>query len=162
MTLLGLGALLALPAMAQSQTVSGEVIQIEQKVRTQNEGELQQITVRTRQGEQVRLNLGEAGWCDDCVHVGDRVRVRTMRRDSGTAGEPLRVRSMRNETTGQKLRVRDRSGDLVQMKDRDRARLRLRDGSCGDCPLAGAGSGPSGAGGRGRGRGRGGGGGGGR
>ena len=43
-------------------------------------GEYDRLTIRTRQGEEMRLHLGEGGACDGCFQVGDRVRARLQGR----------------------------------------------------------------------------------
>ena len=72
--------LAAAPASAKraAQTVKGHVIKVEQHVRTQNGGEYDRLTIRTRQGEEMRLHLGEGaelGYCSFCEGVGEGVGV---------------------------------------------------------------------------------------
>ena len=53
-------------------TVKGEVIQVQQRVHTANDGEFDQLRIRTRQGEELQLRLGRADSCPGCVRVGDQ------------------------------------------------------------------------------------------
>jgi hypothetical protein len=144
------GAMIA-GGVALAETVAGEVVAVTQSVQTANEGEVQEITLHTRQGENLRLRLGRAGWCDECIRVGERVRAQTMARAGSESNAPLRVRQLVNESRGTKLRIRSRQGQLLDAVDGDRDRARRRDGSCGGGPCAGAGGGPVYRGGRGRG-----------
>ncbi|UCF66964.1 MAG: hypothetical protein JSV80_14430 [Acidobacteriota bacterium] len=118
----GVAALLVLvvPPIC-ADTIEGEVVQVKNRVRTHNQGEFHQIRVRTQQGQEIPLMLGQAGSCQNCVNEGDQVRVRTMNR--GEADEPLRVRTMQNMTTGEGHKFRSRSGDLIQVQTRTRARF---------------------------------------
>ena len=139
--------------------LSGEVVEVRQQTRLQNEGAVTEIKIRTRNQTEQWLRLGRADECPDCVQVGDRIRARVM---GGEAGEPARVRSMWNTTTGERVQLRNRSGELLQntVRTRTRAgdgsgsggmtRTRARDGSgggSGGCNGAGAGSGQGGGGG---------------
>jgi hypothetical protein len=121
--------LVALPAAAKRHYVEGHVIkvQLQQQVATQNRDELNELTIRTREGQELRLLLGR-GPCDACPRVGDRVRARLMK-EVHAADEPqlCDVRKLRNLTRHEQLRVRDRSGNLVTT----RHRARLGDGSSG-------------------------------
>jgi hypothetical protein len=128
---IGLGMLLgvfAAPAgLAQESPnkVKGEVTQVMQHVRDSDGGTLDAVMVRTRQGEQHRLLLGESGSCDGCVQVGDRVQMRLM--DGGSSGEAHQVCSMRVKRTGESIQFRDDNGSLVGAQ----SRVQLRDGSGG-------------------------------
>lgn len=120
--------LLATPA-AWADTVQGEVIQVQERVRTQNGGEEHQLTIRTREGEEFRLHLGAAGACQGCVQVGDQVRVRTTTRAS--EGQGQQVRQMAVDRTGNSYTFRNRSGQPIPTQ------VHSRGGSAG----VGAGSG---------------------
>ena len=120
--------------------VRGEVTAIEERVRT-SDGEIDRVTVQCDRGASYRLELA-AGDAARQVSVGDRVWARV---ESGSAnGETYRVRAMRNETRG--------TGEAPGQGDR--ARQRLRDGSCGGAQRgrageAGRGYGPGAGGGAG-------------
>ena len=123
MTLMILAALystLALSAQESTQKVRGEVIQLQQQQQTQNEGEFDHFTIRTRQGEEMQLRLGRAGQCADCVQVGDQVRARVMQGSGGQAGQ---VQSMKVKRNGQMVGYKNQGGQMVGTQQR------LRDGS---------------------------------
>lgn len=131
--------------VGEETVVEGEVVQIRNQVRTHSGGEVQQIMVRTRQGEMKQLQLGDPSACTgECLQVGDQVRARVMTQtrtqsrietqaDTAAAsagdvaatasGEALAVRSMKVRRTGQELTFRDASGDLL------RTRSRAKDGT---------------------------------
>jgi hypothetical protein len=174
-TALGLtAALAASPAMAgkgpgnAGGKVKGQVVEVEQQQATGNAGELTRLTIRTRNGEQLRLHLGEPGACQNCVQVGDRIRARL-------GGEPgpngaRQVRSMKVRRNGEMFRLAsDGNGNLVRQQsrfgdgtsegaDKNRVRTRLGDGSQGKVKGSRSGQGGGNAGGGQRGGGRGGGG----
>ncbi len=123
MTLTGLAALLVtIPALAQesSQKVRGEVIQVQQQQETQNQGEFDHFTIRTRQGEEMQLRLGAAGQCADCVQVGDQVRARVMQGSGEQVGQ---IQSMKVKRNGEMNSYTSQDGQMVS------AQQRLRDGS---------------------------------
>ncbi len=126
----GLPALLiAVPAAGKRHFVEGHVIQVQlqQQVATHNRAEFNELTIRTREGQELRLRLGR-GPCAICPEVGDRVRARLMRQIEPSEGPPIcDVRKLRNLTRHEQFRVRDRSGHLVTT----RHHTRLRDGSHG-------------------------------
>jgi hypothetical protein len=102
--------------------VQGEVVQVMQRVRTENAGALDALMIRTRQGENMRLLLGEPGSCPGCVQVGDRVRVRLAA--GGPSDDGYRVQTMRIRRTGEAFRFRDGTGALVQTRSRNLERHR--------------------------------------
>jgi hypothetical protein len=174
-TTLGLvAAFAASPAMAgkgpgnAGGKVKGEVIKVEQQQRTGNAGELTQLTIRTRNGEQLRLHLGEAGACQNCVQVGDRIQAR-LQGQQGPNGM-RQVQSMKVRRNGEMFRLgSDGNGNLVRQQsrfgdgpsagaDKNRVRTRLEDGSHGKGKGSRAGQGGANAGGGGHGGGGGGGG----
>jgi hypothetical protein len=112
--------LIASPVRAKRHYVEGEVIQIQlqQETRTLNQGEFNELRIRTREGQELRLRLG-AGPCDRCPRVGERVRARLMRQME-PGDEFCEVRAFRNQTTRERFRLRDRSGNLVQTRSRAR------------------------------------------
>jgi len=106
---------LAAPPSASAGTHEGQVVQVQERVQLANGGERQQITVRTREGEELRLHLGAPGACPDCVAVGDQVRVRTTRASSDGA---YQVRRMEVDRTQQQHTFCNRSGELVPTQSR--------------------------------------------
>jgi hypothetical protein len=123
--LVGLLAALTIPCTAAAEPleeVRGEVVEVLQQ--TRNGGEFDALRIRTRQGEEMRLLLGDAGSAAG-LQAGDRVRARLMAGDPWDQGYP--VRSMRVRRTGQTLQFRDASGNPV--RDRSHVRDRSRDGS---------------------------------
>jgi hypothetical protein len=142
-----LAMMLLIPAVTgagddDASTIQGEVAQVHENVRTRNGGEFDELTVRTRQGEQMRLRLGRAGGCPDCVRAGDRVRARVMA--NGPDDGALDVREMKVRRTGETHRFRDESGGLVQTHQRSRTRT---GSAAGSCPRNGSGTGAGGHGG---------------
>lgn len=121
------------PALARAKSprvVRGEVLVVHDATQTGEEGTFQEITIRTRQQEQIRLRLGPATGTPCQCRVGDPVRARVM---AGGPGESaLRVRALKNERTGEMTRLR--SADGVLLRARDRQRDRLRDGSADPAP----------------------------
>lgn len=109
LTVLALATAVTTSAARNPETeIRGEVVAVRQSESTQNAGALDELTVRTSQGETQRLLLGQAGECIDCVRVGDRIRARVM------AGEPAgaaqRVQAMRVERSGEKYTFRNAGG----------------------------------------------------
>jgi hypothetical protein len=158
--------LIGSPAAAKQQyaKVKGEVVRVEQQVRTSNGGEVDHLMVRTRNGEQLRLNLGAGGACEGCFRAGDRVQARV---GAGSAsGNGRQVQSMQVRRNREMFSYQRHDGRMVgrdghgghgggaghQMRDRDR----LRDPSSG-CAACGGARGGAGTRGGGRGHGRGGG-----
>jgi hypothetical protein len=146
---LGLAAvcLIAQPTAALAEEdgtqLKGEIVQVQKQVRTQGGGEYDQLTIRTRQGEQMRLRLHLPADCDGCVQNGDRVRVRLM---SGGAEEGAHmVREMKVRRTGasyqfqgeangvngsgQRLGTQTRSGGDGAKGSGERVRTQTRTGS---------------------------------
>jgi hypothetical protein len=159
------GLLMALGAPAivadeTPETVEGEVVRVMQQ--TGNEGELDALMIRTRQGEEMRLLLGRAGTSEGRVQEGDRIRARLASGDP--AEEGYRVRSMNVRRTGERLRYRDGSGEMLQAQDRSRDRdgtggggrarsrdrARIHEPGTGNCPHGRAGAGHRGSRGGGR------------
>lgn len=111
---LGVAAtLIASPAPAKRHYVEGEVIQVQlqQETQTRNQAEFNELRIRTREGQELRLRLG-TGPCAGCPQVGERVRARLMRQME-PRDEFCEVRAFRNQTTRERFRLRDRSGNLV-------------------------------------------------
>ena len=79
-------------------TVKGEVIQVQQSIRTQSSGEIDQIRIRTRQGEEMSLRLGKRGSCNGCLQVGDRIRVRVRTKGPGQRGTVQKLRLQRGRS----------------------------------------------------------------
>ncbi len=125
---LALATIAAPPLLAASY--EGEVIQVQERVRTANGGERDELRIRTREGEELRLHLGAAGACAGCVQVGDQVRIRTTRRTS--EGEALQVRRMAVRRTGQEHAFCDRSGRPIATESRASAWRGAGDRGAGD------------------------------
>jgi hypothetical protein len=98
--------------------VEGEVVRLMQQ--TSNQGELDALQIRTRQGESMQLLLGEAGSSAGRVQEGDRIRARLSNAEPD--GEAYRVRSMKVRRTGERLQYRDAAGEMLQTQARDRFR----------------------------------------
>ena len=126
--ILAIAALVASPALARRHFVEGEVIEVrlQQETQTRNRAELNELTIRTRERQELRLLLGD-GPCAGCPQVGDRIRVRLMRQ-IGPDDELCEVRALRNLTRRERLKVRDGSGNLVRTRDRVRLGERGRAG----------------------------------
>jgi hypothetical protein len=121
--LLALACLIpSVPAWAQQsyKKVQGEVIQFQQQQQTRNQDEFDHLMIRTRQGEEMRLRLGQAGQCADCVQVGDQIRARVMQGSGGQAGQ---IQSMKVKRDGQMYGYKNQGGQMVETQQR------LRDGS---------------------------------
>ncbi len=112
------GMLATAPASAGRayQKVKGEVIRVEQHVRTQNGGEYDRLTVRTRQGEEMHLRLGEGGACEGCFQVGDRIRARIRTGEGPEADCQVQFMKLRRE--GRKLAFREDGGRMVRVQER--------------------------------------------
>jgi len=104
------------PAAAEAQVIEGQVVRVTQQ--TVNEGELDVLTIRTQQGETMRLLLGRAGSSAGRVQEGDRIRARLS--NAQPAGESYRVRSMKVQRTGERLQYRTAAGDMLRTRSRDR------------------------------------------
>ncbi|MCB9378667.1 MAG: hypothetical protein H6511_07865 [Holophagales bacterium] len=107
---------LAAPPSASAGTHQGEVVQVQERVQLANGAERQQITVRTREGEELRFHLGEPGACADCVALGDQVRVRTTRGASSDGA--YQARRMEVDRTQQQHTFCSRTGELVPTQSR--------------------------------------------
>ncbi len=107
---------LAVAPTAFAGSYEGQVVQVQERVHTENRGELQQITVRTRDGEELRFHLGASGSCPDCVAVGDQVRLRTASKSAVDGA--LQVRRMAVERSNQMHTFSNRSGELVAVQSR--------------------------------------------
>jgi len=163
-TLIVLAALyttLAATARADTQKVRGEVIQVQQQQQTQNRDEFDHLMIRTRQGEEMRLRLGQAGQCGDCIRVGDQIRARVMQGPGGQSGQ---IQSMKVRRNGDLRAYKNQSGQLLQTRQRisdgsgsgqparDRQQARIQDPGSANCRggRGGAGRGNGGGGGGGR------------
>lgn len=154
------GALWVTPASAgRFGKVKGEVVRVEQQVRTQNGAGYDRLTIRTRSGEQMQLNLGAGGACDGCFQVGDQVRAKL---GSGQGADGQQVRSMQVRRDGNMFGYTSQDGTMTRSSGKgryaegqgdgsgsgssDRMRQRIRQPGSGDCP--GCGSGKVGGGGQ--------------
>lgn len=108
--------------------LSGEIIEVRQQTRLENQGEETQIRVRVRNQDEHWLRLGPADEYGNRVQVGDQVRVRVMFMGEGDIPA---VQSMHNLRTRERIRVRDGSGELVRAQNQNRvgeqSRQRQRD-----------------------------------
>jgi hypothetical protein len=159
----GLLVSLAGPGVVAEDTppkIKGEVVQLMQQTGTRNEGELDALMIRTRQGEEMKLLLGAAGTSQGHVQEGDRVSVDLA------AGAPTedgyRVRAMKVRRTGQSFEYRSAEGEMVRTQTRTRARntdgtgdgsrtqtrsrARVHEPGTGNCQSGGGGSRGGGAG----------------
>ena len=162
-------SLAATPAAAKKSysRVKGHVIKVEQHVRTANGGEFDRLTIRTRNGDEMQLHLGQGGACEGCFQQGDRIRAKVQAGD-GTGGG-ARVQSMKVRRGGEQYGYVNAGGKMVQGgsgngRGGDRLRARSHEPGSGRCPGCASGQGGgagrrSGGGGRAGGGGRGGGGG---
>jgi len=143
----------------EPEKIEGEVVQVMQQ--TGNAGELDTLMIRTRQGEQKQLVLGEAGSSEGLVMEGDRISARL------SGGEPTehgyQVQSMKVRRTGETLQYRDASGEMLQTRTRSRdhahdgtgpatqtqsrTRDRIHEPGTGSCPHGGGSRGHGGGGG---------------
>jgi hypothetical protein len=140
-------SLIVLPSVTSAEEdgtqVKGEVVQVQKQVRTQNGGEYDQLTIRTRQGEQMRLRLHLPDDCDGCVQNGDRVRVRLMDGEAQDGGQMVREMKVRRtgatyqfqgegsgaNGNGERMSAQSRSGGDAANGTGERARARTRTGS---------------------------------
>ena len=114
----------AAPPEERPGKVKGEVVEVRQTTRLQNQGEMTEIRVQTRNQEQVWLQLGPQAEFGDQVAVGDRVRARVMFKGGDDGQTTALVESMYNYRTRTRLQVRDASGELVPLQARVRTRAR--------------------------------------
>lgn len=109
--------------------VKGEVVAVRQATQLQNQGEYTEIQVRTRNQEQLWLQLGPHAEFGDQVQVGDRVRARIQNRVGQDAdGDVLAVAEMYNYRTRARIQVRNEDGELVPLQQRTRTQARYADG----------------------------------
>jgi len=85
-------------AGAGVRKVKGHVIRVERQVRTDNFGSCDHLTIRTRQGDEMRLQLGAATRCPDCYRIGDRIRAR-IHSQTGSGSE-YRIQRMQLRREG--------------------------------------------------------------
>lgn len=154
-------------------TIEGEVVAVQQ--RTGNGGEEREITVRTRDQQEMKLQLGPAGEGAPEYRKGDQVRAQIQAGPAGQAGGgegSYQVRTMTNMRTGQQesfgedtalqKQTRQRKRDGTGDQQRTRSRDRIHEPGTGNCPRGsnagtrGGGNGGGNGGGRGGGRGGGG------
>ena len=158
------GSLAAAPALAKKKysKVKGHVIKVEQQVKTANGGEFDRLTVRTRNGDQMQLNLGQGGACEGCFQAGDQIRARVNAADG--SGGAATVQSANVRRNGEMVGYTNSNGQMVKNSGNgqggagsgDRVRGREHAPGSGDCPGCASGQGggagqSSGGGGRGRG-----------
>ena len=153
------GVLATAPASAKRahQKVKGEVVQVERNVQSQSGGEYDRLTIRTRQGEQLHLRLGEGGACDGCFLAGDMVRARVQARVEARVQARVEARVQAGEGPQVEYQVRSlklrREGRMFKFRE-EGGRMVLVRGRLGPGPGAGRHGGPERAGGPGPGKGR--------
>jgi len=111
------GLLAVAPAGAKRayQKVKGEVVRVEQQLRTENGGEYDRLTIRTRQGEELQLRLGEGGACEGCFQEGDRIRARIqIRAGEGSQGD-CEIQSMKVKREQHMFKFQEQNGRLVRL-----------------------------------------------
>ena len=101
---------------SEPTTIKGEVVQVMQQTRTGNAGELDSLMIRTREGEQMRLLLGQAGSSQEQYQLGDQVQARLAA--GGPTEDGYRVQSMKVRQTGESFQYRNASGELLQTQTR--------------------------------------------
>jgi hypothetical protein len=106
--------------------IRGEVVAVRQLERTGNQGALDELTVRTKNGQMHRLVLGEAGGCVDCVRVGDRIRARVS--GGEVEGSAQRVRSMQVKRSGERFAFGESAGQGSVQRTRQADRTRTTQG----------------------------------
>ncbi len=159
-------SLTAAPASAKKKysKVKGHVVKVEQQLKTANGGVYDRLTIRTRNGEQMQLNLGQGGACEGCFQAGDQIRARVNAADG--SGGAQTVQSAQVRRNGEKVGYTNSNGKMMKSSGNgqagagggDRVRGRQHEPGSGDCPgcasgqRGGAGQ-SSGGGGGGRGRG---------
>lgn len=122
------GVLIAasLPVLAgdtpQPPKIRGEVVASRLSPATAGEPACAEVQVRTRDRQHAWLRLGPAEEMAGKFQNGDIVRARVMK---GGGQDAALAREVRNERTGERMQIRDGSGNLLRERDRDR----LRDGS---------------------------------
>ena len=151
---LAAAALAAMPALAKRQytKVKGEVVRVEEQVRTANGGEFDRLTIRTRNQELIHLDLGPGGACEGCFQAGDPIRARVQA--NGGPGEAMNVQSLRVRHGGRQLHFVNDGGRMVPggrggrpgvgVHDRDRDRDRIHAPGPGGSSGQGAGKGAAG------------------
>ena len=115
--LVGLLAGAGAAAQDSPARVEGEVVRVMQQTRAGEPANLDAVMVRTRNGERMRLLLGQAGDCPGCVQVGDQVRARLMK--GGSSADGHQVRTMKVQRTGERTRFRNASGELLRTRSRN-------------------------------------------
>lgn len=117
---IGAGSAVLAEDAPSPRKIKGEVIQVMQQTRTGtgNAGEFDSVMIRTRQGEQMRLVLGEAGSSQGQIQAGDQVRARLSA--GGPTEDGHRVQTMNVRRTGESFQYRDASGEMLQTQIRSR------------------------------------------
>ena len=110
-----------LPAFAEPPEehpgkIKGEVVQVRQRTMLQNEGEFTEIKVRTRNQQEMWLQVGPSEEYGNKFQVGDPVRARVM----WDGDEPPKVQKMLNYRSREQYRIRDGSGQMIQAQNRYR------------------------------------------
>lgn len=128
--------------------VKGHVVKVEQQVKAANGGESDRLTIRTRSGEQLNLDLGKGGACEGCYQVGDQVRARVKASEGSGGGQG--VQSMQVRRDGRMFGYTNDNGMMVQSSNQGHAgsgngdRVRDRTHEPGSAGCTGTGSGQRG------------------
>ena len=96
---------------ADTTTLEGQVVRIEKAGPATDGGVTHRALIRTRNGEDVPVDLGPHGPCEGCLRVGDQVRVRAMH--AGSDGAPWMARTMQVRRTGMTMHFRDANGAVL-------------------------------------------------
>ena len=119
----------AAPPDERPGKVKGEVVEVRQSTQLQNQGEMTEIRVQTRNQEQLWMTLGPHAEFGDQVVVGDRIRARVMYKGDEDGRTTALVESMYNYQTRTRMQVRNESGELVPLQARVRTRNQAHDGT---------------------------------
>jgi hypothetical protein len=143
----------AKPVRGDKDKVEGTILEMRETAATGDQGPYAEIRIRDRVRQELWLRLGPAEEARDRFRVGDRVRAEIL---GAGPGEAAAVRSIYNERTRERDRIRARDGSMLSAEERardrereraktqERDRDRSRDQAPGDRP--GAGSRPGGGG----------------
>lgn len=113
----------ATPSGTTPTSIQGQVLEVREQAQMQGGTHCTEMLVRTQQGDQMRVRLGEAGTCPGCVMQGDQVRLNLM--SGGPVDGAYQAQSMKVRRTGNNYMIRNQQGDLIHTRDQ----MQLRDGT---------------------------------
>jgi hypothetical protein len=113
----------ARPTLPEKGKVEGTILEVRERVQTENEGAYAELRIRDRVRQELWLRLGPAAESRDRYRVGDRVRARIF---DAAPGEPAPVRTITNLRTRERDRIRSRDGSMLSTEERARDRERQR------------------------------------